>query len=69
MISLLQKYKQWLACFLAGLLCVLFSSTAFAKQPQVSTSIDVAVALQQQESLESSYARFAASHLEPNFYQ
>jgi hypothetical protein len=65
MLSLLKKYRQWLAYFFAGLLCVVFSSVVFAEK---APAFDNVVKTQKQTSFENNYD-FPASHQEPNFYQ
>lgn len=70
MISLLKKYKQWLACFLAGFMCVILSSAVFAQQaPSVSgfSSEEIGnTALNPSAPVD--YVGFVESHLEANFY-
>jgi hypothetical protein len=64
MIRLLQKYQQWLVCFFASLLLVVFSSVVFAQEATVSASepsVDVTNA-------NANYAA-ALTHGEGNFYE
>ena len=64
MIRLLQKYQQWLVCFLASLLLVVFSSVVFAQEAPTSTVInDVA----NTSELNDNYA-FPDSHQQSNYY-
>jgi hypothetical protein len=65
MLSLLKKYRQWLVCFFASLLCVVFSSVVFA---QKAPAFDNVANTQQQPSFANNYD-FPDSHQEPNFYQ
>ena len=62
MIRLLKKYQQWLVCFFASLLLVIFSSVVFAQEAPTSNAPSVNVA-----PLNLNYD-FPASHSEPNFY-
>lgn len=69
MLSLLKKYKQWLACFLAGLLCVVFSSVVFAQETLVSNAPSANVTnAQEQNEYQINYGSVANDHSEPNFY-
>lgn len=66
MIRLLQKYQQWLVCFFASLLLVVFSSVIFAQQaPAQISNVPSNVANLDQHP---EYDGFVASHLEPNYY-
>ncbi|BDA66737.1 hypothetical protein RIVM261_055300 [Rivularia sp. IAM M-261] len=65
--KLLQKYKQWLVCFLAGLLLVVLPSVVFAQKAPASTfGVGVNTAIQQPAGAD--YQEFANSHLERSFY-
>jgi hypothetical protein len=68
MIRLLQKYKKWLACFLASLLCVVFSSVVIAQEPATSNSQTADVANTSEIDIDRANYNAAASHSEPNFY-
>jgi hypothetical protein len=62
MISLLQQYKRSLMCFISGVvISVLLSLGISHQQPATAYSPDMNSA--------SALSEFAASHLEPNFYQ
>ena len=62
MISLLQQYKRLLAWFISGLVLAILFSLGMS-HPQPATAY--------QHNFEISYpnSEFAATHLEPNFYQ
>lgn len=68
MIRLLHKYQQWLLCFFASLLLVVFSSVVFAQEAPTSNVPSVNVANAPQQDVHPDYYGFVASHLEPNFY-
>ncbi|MCW5317497.1 hypothetical protein GTQ43_27935 [Nostoc sp. KVJ3] len=75
MISLLKQYKRTLACFISGLVMavLLFLGTsnqhpATAQQPATVSNQTYATASTQID-VSPTYSDFAATHLEPNFYQ
>jgi hypothetical protein len=67
MFKLLQKYKQWLVCFLAGLLLVVLPSVVFAQEAPASTTVANVTITSPQSGIE--IQGFVNSHLEPNFYE
>lgn len=66
MISLLQKYKRFIAWLLSGLVVTVLISFAKSHQQQTTAHPTSDTANHQQPALIS---EFAATHLEPNFYQ
>lgn len=68
MIRLLQKYQQWLVCFFASLLLVVFSSVVFAEEGTTSNIRSVDVVNAQMQNVQSDYYDFVNTHMEPNFY-
>ncbi|MFN6570136.1 hypothetical protein [Dendronalium sp. ChiSLP03b] len=70
MISLLKQYKRLLVWLISGLvITVLLSLATPDRQTATAFNQSKATAVSTQPSVNPEYPDFAATHLEPNFYQ